>query len=343
MTLPCLETWTLETRTSRQTIARSAEVPPVHEPKRRPRKAVVFVHGIVSDHTTFDDARTHMGGDPRFASVEFHYFDYSYKEPMDENGRHLAESLRSAGFREGDDVAVVAHSMGGLVTRFAILSTPLHFVRIVFLIGTPNGGAVRLSQLSALMQLVHGATDQFFAIFPRWSGIPSLSNAAKLIETKRQSFGNALDIDYISIPGCYFHQDRNVWDVGHHMSGVAFSAINAAFLKVLGIRLERPHDGIVEESSNSLIKCTRPTEKLDSYCGRRRGEPATYAHLTLAACNEVNHVQVHKQPEILATVCDLIAAKFGLEGIPRSGIEEWFSKIGRASRLKRGLGISLGG
>lgn len=340
MTLPRFERWPPGSPTIVPE-PRQTEVAEV-QTSLPPRRAVVFVHGIISAHTTFEEAQRHMARDPRFDEVEFFYFDYDFGNAMEQNGQDLAGALCNAGFREGDEVAVVAHSMGGLVTRFAILSKPLPFVKLVFLLGTPNAGAIRLAQLSAHMQLVHRLTNQFFALYPRWSGIPSLSDAAKRIEAKKNSFVNALDVDYISIPGRYFHQERSVWDVGRDQSGIGFSALEAIFLRMQSIRLERPHDGIVEEASNDLSKCPRPTEKQDSYGGPRGSYPATYAHVTLNACNEVNHVQIHRDPDILEIVCDLTAAKFGLGGGERLTVEEWYSNVTRAKRLQRGLKISLG-
>jgi pimeloyl-ACP methyl ester carboxylesterase len=337
--LPCLEHWPAKIPSSKPIEPNPTETPPVETPQRL-QKAVVFVHGVLSGHETFTEAREYMAGYPGFSELKFYYFDYDFTDAIDANGQRFAKSLCNIGFREGDEVAIVAHSMGGLVTRLAILSKPLPFIKIVFLIGTPNGGAVRLAQLSGLMQLVHGGVNRFFALFPRWSGIVSLSSIEKLIETKRDSFSNALDIDYISIPGRYFHPDRSIWEIAKHASGVGFSGFEVFFLKILHSRLERAHDGIVEEVSNDMTKCSRSTEKLDSYGDPQGANVATYAHLTVNACNDVNHIQIHHDPVILNTISDLIAAKFSLNGKIFSGIGKWVSEVDRAERLKRGLKIS---
>jgi len=312
---------------------------PIAKKRKNGRKAIVFVHGIISWHKTFNPMKDRMIVNGLISGAELYYFDYPYNESMDTNGDRLASALCNE-FSSGDDVAIVAHSMGGLVSRFAIISRPLEFVRILFLLGTPNAGAMRLSQLTALAQLAHLGTNRFFTLFPRCAGIPSLSNAASLIEAKRGGFGNALAVDYVSIPGKFYHQDRNLWKLPDSPSNAAFSALEAVLMRISMIRMTRPHDGIVEESSNNLALCPRDTEKLDSYGGYRGGRPATYAHLTLAACREVSHVQIHTNPDIIDLVTELIALKFDASN-GSSGLEDWLTKLPPERRLKYGLQVSF--
>lgn len=309
---------------------------------RRTRKAVVFVHGIFSSHETFLVARDHIARDSRLSGVEFYYFDYRYLQEIGENGLELANALIEAGFQTGDEVAIVAHSMGGLVSRLAILTKPLEFVRILFLLGTPGAGALRVKQLSALLQLLHIAGNKFFANFPRLAGIVNLSNVAKDIDSRRSNWANAVNIDYISIPGLYFHQDRNIWEHPDNTVNLGFTALEHALFRLLTVRLERPHDGIVEESSVNLIECPRPTEKIDSYGALRGDQSATYAHIKLAACNDINHVQIHLNSDVLSIICDLISWKFGTPSPPHSNsIDNWIYSLGRHYRLRYGLQSQL--
>jgi pimeloyl-ACP methyl ester carboxylesterase len=338
MTLPVFAPWPVAPTPAAEPVpSQDAVEMPAQARQHPPRQAIVFVHGIFSNHASaFADARQQMAADPLLATMEFHYFDYAYWESMETNGQRLAQALCLAGFQRGDNVAIVAHSMGGLVARLAILWTRMDFIRIVFLLGTPNAGALRLSQLTPLQQLLHRATNYFFAQYPQWAGIASLSNAAQLLDERRN--GNALDVDYVSIPGCFFHEDRDVWDVQRLASSIGFSAFETALLRRLAIRMTRPHDGIVEESSNNLIKCPRPTEKMDSYGGARGTSPATYAHLFLAACNEVNHVQIHSHHEIIGIIGNLIAAKFGLVG-SFGDLQQWFASISPSVRIDQGIKV----
>ncbi len=69
-----------------------------------------------------------------FAPV-FH--DYDWRLGIDELGRDLAERIRG----ERSRVMIVAHSMGGLVSRAAMSNAGLEHVERVVLLGTPNAGS----------------------------------------------------------------------------------------------------------------------------------------------------------------------------------------------------------
>ncbi len=66
---------------------------------------------------------------------EFH--DYDWRLSVTELGQAFAERLREASGR----VAIVAHSMGGLVTRAALALAGTAHVERVVLLGTPNSGS----------------------------------------------------------------------------------------------------------------------------------------------------------------------------------------------------------
>jgi pimeloyl-ACP methyl ester carboxylesterase len=69
-------------------------------------------------------------------AVEFH--DYDWRLSVRESGRVLAERLRAA---RPARVAIVAHSMGGLVSRAALSLPDTQHVERVVLMGTPNNGS----------------------------------------------------------------------------------------------------------------------------------------------------------------------------------------------------------
>lgn len=69
-------------------------------------------------------------------ATEFH--DYDWRLPVTELGTALAQRLRASA---GSRVALVAHSMGGLVARAALALPGAAHVERVVLLGTPNSGS----------------------------------------------------------------------------------------------------------------------------------------------------------------------------------------------------------
>ena len=119
-------------------------------------------------------------------------------------------------------------------------------------------------------------------------------------------------IQYVTIPGRYFHAQRGVLD--HRLNerwktlfvaldvtfGVA--AIVGGLAAVLSVRLQRAHDGIVEESSNNLIpdRGERRSEK-----GRwirrvdRMARGVSYAHVVPDSACELCHVAVPDDEKVI--------------------------------------------
>jgi pimeloyl-ACP methyl ester carboxylesterase len=64
--------------------------------------------------------------------------DYDWRRGIDELGRSLAERIRT---EAAGRVMIVAHSMGGLVTRAALTQPGMERVARVVLLGTPNFGS----------------------------------------------------------------------------------------------------------------------------------------------------------------------------------------------------------
>lgn len=107
---------------------------------------LVYVHGIISD-TTGMVRSSRLSGAARPVGASYDVvltFDYeNLNTPIEENARSLVERLAAVGLSadHGKRMDVVAHSMGGLVSRYMIEfldGPPVH--RLVTL-GTPNGGS----------------------------------------------------------------------------------------------------------------------------------------------------------------------------------------------------------
>src|SRR5215472_17961543 len=134
------------------------------------------------------------------------------------------------------------------------------FIRMLFLLATPNHGAFRTSSLGVLAQMTRAITGTIWGIRPRKVGILDLTRVTKIMAPYIENLRRTDHIDYISVPGRYFHVQRGIFD--HSLSDswkVIFGGLDVGFdiarglLPLFSIKLERAHDGIVEEASNSLI------------------------------------------------------------------------------------------
>src|ERR1700730_14834766 len=74
-------------------------------------------------------------------AAEFH--DYDWREPVGQRGSALAERVRAAGLAR---VAIVPHSMGGLVARAALALAGTGNVERLVLLGTPHCGSLSAVQ-----------------------------------------------------------------------------------------------------------------------------------------------------------------------------------------------------
>nr|WP_166476342.1 alpha/beta hydrolase [Bradyrhizobium symbiodeficiens]QIP02994.1 alpha/beta hydrolase [Bradyrhizobium symbiodeficiens] len=315
-----------------------------------PVNAVVFIHGIFSSHQTFIPMFRQLADrqDLVDQSVEFLSYDYDFHRSLESNGLSFAAALRRR-FRDEDRVVIVAHSMGGLVSRLALLSQKMTFVRLLLLLATPNSGAIRLSQLGLLSQLAHAGTGGLFALFPRVSGISELSRASKILEARSEDVRNVAQICYVSVPGLLFRADQGLLEDIDAWSSIAFATIArasellSALNPMAAIKISRPHDGIVEETSNNLIKAPRGRwhEKKASTTRQRGGLPVTYAHVTAPACGKLNHMQVQSDPAVIKIVGDIAAKTFEVPVVGATGncIERWEASLSPDDRY--GLEIAF--
>jgi hypothetical protein len=116
-----------------------AEPVSVEEHKRRPlqgepqspQETRIVSLGVVL--YTYLRLKLHL----RIAGFSPAFHDYDWRLSIDELGRALADRIRA----ERSPVMIVAHSMGGLVTRAAMAGEGMEHVERVVLLGTPNAGS----------------------------------------------------------------------------------------------------------------------------------------------------------------------------------------------------------
>jgi pimeloyl-ACP methyl ester carboxylesterase len=104
---------------------------PLHGEPKSPQETRIVSLGVVL--FTYLRLKLYL----RIAGFAPVFHDYDWRLGVDELGRGLAERLRA----EKSRAMVVAHSMGGLVTRAAMSGSGLDHVERVVLLGTPNAGS----------------------------------------------------------------------------------------------------------------------------------------------------------------------------------------------------------
>jgi pimeloyl-ACP methyl ester carboxylesterase len=272
----------------------------------------VYVHGIWSNPSTFDKLRVHLEkeANKRGVSIDHYDFSYPFQKSMKPNGEELAKELSALGVNERS-VTLFGHSMGVLISRFAILSQTgaYKFVKRLVMFGTPNNGAIRASSLtSPIIWLLHGGTAVMGnnLLSP---GILELTNAQEAFKDTEDHWYQADGIEYITIPGKYFHESRQHLNVG------GASKMMAA-LGLLGLLLRnaysprKPHDGIVERDSVDLLPqdSGKRSEKRGPY--RRLTDPEIeYLQIHLPACDNLDHLTVHTDEGVLKFVAHLVFSK----------------------------------
>jgi hypothetical protein len=130
---------------------------------------------------------------------------------------------------------------------------------------------------------------------------------------------NASNIDYISVPGRYFHSDRP--PVEHFTRGTMHAVFGSfdvgfelahALWPLFSITLKRAHDGIVEEESNSLTpdKPERTSEKGEQIEARKRdnSSPARYSHIAPFSAIDCVHTGVQNNMVVVKLIEDIIRA-----------------------------------
>lgn len=104
------------------------------------RRSVVFVHGLEAKGDAFDHYRK------LFESAGAQVFEFNYPNdgPLVEAGERLRQDLLELQRSQPRlELVIVAHSMGGLVSRYALEAEGTHpqNVRHLFTLGTPHAGS----------------------------------------------------------------------------------------------------------------------------------------------------------------------------------------------------------
>lgn len=103
------------------------------------QRAIVFIHGMEGDRTSYLRMMNAFTGDQRADGVRLFALGYPNDQSLACSGRFLKNELHRTGIT-GSQTDFVCHSAGGLVFRFYTEVTGGEFRRAVFH-GTPHGGS----------------------------------------------------------------------------------------------------------------------------------------------------------------------------------------------------------
>jgi pimeloyl-ACP methyl ester carboxylesterase len=229
-------------------------------------------------------------------ATEFH--DYDWRLPVTQLGAWLAERVRESGAAR---VAIVAHSMGGLIARAALALASLgNLERLVFL-GTPHGGSF------AAVQALRGT----YIVVRKVARLALRSSAESLAAEVFNTFPSLYDL----LPA-------------HEPGGNGLGLFDAGAWPGSG---PRPRPALLEAALTARARLAAPDERWASIVGvgqktvtaiERRGDdfvytltrlgdgtvPAASATLegTPSAYARVAHSNLTRDPLVAAAVVDLL-------------------------------------
>lgn len=296
---------------------------------------IVFVHGIRSNcGEAFSMLAASIKADERFRGWELMWCNYDWGYGVRLGASRLHDVLDFANSRAGEDgVYIVAHSMGGLVARAALLERSYPSVRRLIMLATPNFGAISTAQLSLFFQPVADVVFSLNGIYPKKRAYYDLTHTRELFQSERMA-RRKIENEYATVPAGYYHADRKGFDVGfrskdnREFTGVLIAAelISKAFPSRMP--LSRPHDGIVSMESASLIPATvRWSEKQDAIFNAR----PTYANIVHTRAEDVNHNTILRDDQFIELVMQLIYCE---------SLKTWYDSMDRTHDVEvDGLGL----
>lgn len=161
------------------------------------KKIILAIHGIIGDTENIITFLRPLVQPHQSSGYDLVLsFDYeNLNTPIGEIAQHLKKQLMDLGFAENDgkELTILAHSMGGLVSRYLIeRENAGKWIDKLIMAGTPNGGSP-FGKVPGYLQLVKtiltiGLGSAFFAPYLAWAGglIVALEQSKDLTVTLAQ-------------------------------------------------------------------------------------------------------------------------------------------------------------
>ncbi len=222
--------------------------------------------------------------------------DYDWRLGVDELGLQLAQRLHS---EPHPQVSVVAHSMGGLVTRAALVQPGMHKVRRVVLLGTPNGGAF------ACVQALRGT----YPVVRRLARLDAFHSAEQLADEVFSTFPGLCHM----LPARRYTGRLDLFDARHWPPGPApapalltqaaqvlrdLAPADARFALIIGVG-QPTVTGLARHADGFLYTVTRHGDgTVPAACAMLAGARAWYV--------PVKHGELTRDPAVARAVADLL-------------------------------------
>lgn len=229
-------------------------------------------------------------------AAEFH--DYDWRLPVTQLGARLVERVRASGAAR---VAIVAHSMGGLITRAALALASLGNVERLVFLGTPHRGSfaavqalrgtyvvVRKVARLALRASAESLAAEVFSTFPSlYDLLPA-----------RDSTGNGLDVfDAGSWPGGG-PQPRPALLEAALAARARLAVPDGRWFSIVGVD-QKTVTGIERRGDDFVYTLTRHGDgTVPAASAALEGAPRAYAR--------VAHSDLTRDPVVAAAVVDVL-------------------------------------
>jgi pimeloyl-ACP methyl ester carboxylesterase len=170
----------------------------VKEQVSKAKKLLLLIHGIIGDTKPIAEG-VKMAGERNGKSLAEKYdlvltYDYeNLSTPIEETAAKLKEQLAQVGLKEGDkkELAILAHSMGGLVSRWFIEQEGGDkVVDHLVMCGTPNNGSP-FGKVAMARKIMGALTTVALNLFPAFAPVggvilSALNRSKKITPTLEQ-------------------------------------------------------------------------------------------------------------------------------------------------------------
>lgn len=283
------------------------DLDPPFGPKVRDKKTwnpiIIIRHGILSSLVPFQPLAAWLQTEFPAATVDNQSYDW--KQSILLNGALLGGHIQ-ANYANDRDLILIGHSMGGLVCRVAACFlignsfqsssalangyrpddvrtiSNLHFkkrsINGMVTLATPNSGAMLGGQLGLLM----GAVRRFVNMTHQ--GIQDLTSPRLFCVLQ----GYKVSTKVLTVSGSDFNRFSQV------------SGALSSWLKHGGLRLDLPHDRVVEDRSVNLQESILPNEIL------HQGASACKHLRAYENCTEITHTNIYDDPVVQGYISDFI-------------------------------------